>query len=86
MTYTRKNKGTCTRSTTVTVQDGVILDVSFEDGCDGNLKGITKLCKGMKARDVADMLSGIRCENKETSCPDQLAITIREMLAKQESV
>jgi len=84
MTYTRKNRGTCSESTTVTVEDGIIQKVSFEDGCDGNLKGISKLCEGMKVQDVIDMLSGISCEDKGTSCPDQLAQTLTEMLALQQ--
>ena len=83
MTYTRMNKGTCTLSTTVTLEDGVIQKISFEDGCDGNLKGIAKLCQGMMAQDVIDLLSGVQFEGKETSCPDQLALTLKEMLAQQ---
>ena len=50
-----------------------ILDVSFYGGCSGNLKGIAALAKGQKISDVQQRLSGIRCGNKITSCPDQFA-------------
>ena len=83
MTYTRKNQGTCTRSTTVTVDGDVITRVEFEDGCDGNLKGIAKLVAGMKVQHVIDMFSGICCESKKTSCPDQLAQTLIELQKQQ---
>jgi len=32
-----------------------------------------KLVEGMKVEDAIHMLKGIRCRNKSTSCPDQLA-------------
>ena len=50
-----------------------ILDVSFYGGCSGNLKGIAALAKGYKISDLQQRLSGIRCGNKMTSCPDQFA-------------
>ena len=49
MTYTRKNKGVCSLSTEVTLtDDGVIESVTVVGGCNGNLKGISRLLKGMK--------------------------------------
>ena len=52
-------------------------------GCAGNIKGIMALVKGMKAEEAIERLSGIRCGFKTTSCPDQLAITLREALDQQ---
>ncbi|MBQ3183197.1 MAG: TSCPD domain-containing protein, partial [Clostridia bacterium] len=34
------------------VEDGVISEVFFWGGCNGNLQGIRKLVKGMKIEDV----------------------------------
>lgn len=42
-------------------------------GCNGNLKGIGALLKGMKVEDVISRLDGITCGIKPTSCPDQIA-------------
>lgn len=54
-----------------------IKDVVFTGGCNGNLSGISKLIKGMKAADVIEKLEGTRCGFKDTSCPDQLSKALR---------
>jgi len=57
----------------VTVDDdGVIQQVFFMGGCDGNLQGICRLVTGQIIDDVIQKLNGIRCGGKPTSCPDQL--------------
>ena len=82
MSYLRKNVGTCSRSTEVFLSpDGVIEDVVVIGGCDGNLKGIRQLLRGMKAEDAIARMKGVRCGNKQTSCPDQSACALEEALA-----
>lgn len=71
MTY--RTKGTCSREIQFDVEDGVLKDVRFIGGCDGNLQGISNLAKGMKVEDVIKRLKGIDCGGKGTSCPDQLS-------------
>lgn len=67
-------KGVCSRMMTVTVDDnGVVQDLQVKGGCHGNLQGISALVRGMKVEDVISRLDGIRCGNRPTSCPDQLA-------------
>lgn len=78
MKYTYRTKGTCSRSITFDIEDGVVRNVQFEGGCNGNLKGIGAIVDGMKVDDVIDKLSGIRCGFKSTSCPDQLAQALME--------
>jgi len=58
-----------------------IEDVVFTGGCNGNLNGISKLIKGMKAEDVISRLEGTKCGFKDTSCPDQLSKALREAVA-----
>ncbi|MEG1782090.1 MAG: TIGR03905 family TSCPD domain-containing protein [Oscillospiraceae bacterium] len=82
MEYTRKNKGTCSRSTRVVIEDGIIKEIEIVGGCDGNIKGITSLVKGMDAKDAAQRMKGIHCGFKSTSCPDQVALAIEEALAQ----
>ncbi len=60
----------------------VIKDVIFTGGCNGNLSGISKLIKGMKAEDVIEKLEGTTCGFKQTSCPDQLSKALRQALAE----
>ena len=82
MTYTRTNKGVCSRSTKVVIEDGIIKDVEVIGGCSGNLKGIMALLIGMKAEDAIERMKGITCGFKNTSCPDQIAVTIEEALTQ----
>ena len=79
MHYTYGTRGTCSRQIDFDIDaDGRLHDVSFLGGCNGNLKGIGKLCEDMDARLIATKLEGTRCGMKNTSCPDQLAKAIRQ--------
>ena len=79
MEITYKTQGTCARSITFTKNDdGTITNISFEGGCDGNLKAISKLCNGMKAEEIIAKLKGNLCGYKSTSCADQLAKAVEQ--------
>ena len=80
MHYTYNTSGTCSRVIDFDVEDGVITNVKFVGGCNGNLKGIGKLVEGMKIEDVVDRLKGIQCGPRSTSCPDQLAKACEEYI------
>lgn len=77
-----KTKGTCSTSIDVELKDGVIDSVKFTGGCNGNLQGISALVKGMTPEEAINRLKGIRCGFKPTSCPDQLAHALEEMIAQ----
>ena len=77
-----KTKGTCSTSIDVELKDGVIDSVKFTGGCNGDLQGISALVKGMKPEEAISRLKGIRCGFKPTSCPDQLAHALEEMIAQ----
>ena len=77
-----KTKGTCSTMIDVELKHGVIDSVKFTGGCNGNLQGISALVKGMKPEEAISRLKGIRCGFKPTSCPDQLAHALEEMIAK----
>ena len=72
--------GVCSRMIKVSVDDdGIIRSAAFTGGCSGNTAGISKLVVGMKAKDVAALLKGIKCGYKNTSCPDQLAKALEKL-------
>lgn len=72
--------GTCSRLISIDVDaDGIISNLSFVGGCNGNLKGICALAIGKKASDIKQTLKGISCNGKPTSCPDQLATALKQM-------
>ena len=77
-----KTKGTCSTMIDVELKDGVIDSVKFTGGCNGNLQGISALVKGMKPEEAISRLKGIRCGFKPTSCPDQLAHALEEMITQ----
>ena len=83
MRYTYKTNGTCSVKVNFDVTDGIVSDVSFVGGCNGNLKGISSLVEGMRVDEVIDRLEGIRCGFKQTSCPDQFASALKKF--KQET-
>ena len=78
MKHSYKPQDVCSQKITFDLTDGVLSDVRVEGGCNGNLKGICALLEGMKAQDVVDRFSGIRCGFKKTSCPDQIAQAIKK--------
>lgn len=78
-----QTQGTCSKLIDVTAdENNVIQQVSFLGGCNGNLQGISKLVVGQKIDDVIARLSGIRCGNKSTSCPDQLSLALEALKAQ----
>lgn len=66
----------------IELEGEIIKEVIFTGGCNGNLNGISKLIKGMNAREVIEKLEGTRCGMNETSCPDQLSKALRQALDK----
>lgn len=76
---TYKTQGTCSSHIELEVEDGIVRELFFWGGCNGNLQGIRALVKGMKVEDVIRKLEGIRCGNRPTSCPDQLCKALREI-------
>lgn len=73
-------RGVCSRKIDIQTEDGIVRDVKFMGGCDGNLKAIGKLVSGMPVQDVIDILEGNTCGPRPTSCADQLAQALKQAL------
>ena len=73
--YDFRPRGVCSRAIHVDLtNDGATIEgVSFEGGCNGNLKAIGKLVKGQPVDQVASTLEGNTCGPRPTSCADQLS-------------
>ena len=84
MTYEYRTRGVCAAKITFDINDGIVSNVKFMGGCNGNLKGISSLVDGMKAEDVIKKVKGTRCGLKSTSCPDQLASALEKALSEVE--
>ena len=82
MTIEYTPRGVCSRRFQIDVEDGVIRDVQVLGGCNGNLKGLSALLRGMKVEEAVARMEGIRCGGKPTSCPDQLAQALKTAIVK----
>ena len=80
MDYVYKPEGVCSQLIRFSIEDGKMHNVSFERGCPGNLKAISKLVEGMDASKVVSILEGNTFGIKKTSCADQFAKAIKEKL------
>lgn len=80
MEHQYKTKGVCASKIAFELENGMLRNVRFTDGCNGNLKAISKLVEGKDAREVAEILRGNTCGGKKTSCADQLATAICQAL------
>ena len=79
MFYSYTPQKTCSHQIQFEIDNGIVRKVSFAGGCNGNLKGISALCIGMRIEDVINRLSGIKCGFKNTSCPDQFAKALSQI-------
>lgn len=77
-----KTRGTCSRQINFEIVNGVVRNVEFYSGCDGNLQGISSLVEGLPVTEVIKKLKGIDCGGRGTSCPDQLAKALEEAMVK----
>ncbi len=75
-----KFEGVCARGCTMQVEDNVIKEIEVHGGCDGNRKGLVSLLVGMNVQEAYDKLNGITCRERPTSCPDQIAKSLKTML------
>ena len=75
-----KTSGTCSREIHYEVENGIVKNVKFIGGCNGNTQGVAALVEGMKIEEVISRLKGIQCGMRGTSCPDQLVKALEASL------
>ena len=85
MHYTYRTRGTCSSLIDFEINDGVVTDIRFTGGCNGNLKAISKLVNGWTAEQIDEKLRGNTCGRRPTSCADQLARAVREASLAEKS-
>lgn len=74
---------TCSTQINLQTEGDIIRRVEIVKGCDGNTKGLARLCEGRRIEDVIGLLEGIDCKGRGTSCPDQLARALKELTSAQ---
>lgn len=79
MEYIYRTQNTCSTEIKFNIdENGVIRDVIFIGGCNGNLKAVAKLVEGCTVDEIDEKLSGITCGRRPTSCADQLAKAVKK--------
>ena len=83
MEYRYRPNGVCSSEMIFIIdENNNIQDLKVIGGCNGNLKGISELLKGMNIDDVIKKLSGIKCGFRNTSCPEQISKALLEYKGK----
>ena len=80
--FTYFPKGVCSSRYDIEIEDNKIVSIAIQNGCRGNLQGISSLLKGMDIDDVIARMEGIRCRGN-TSCPDQISKALRAYKEQQ---
>lgn len=80
--YEYITRGVCSHKIEFDIEGNVVKNVRFFSGCNGNTQGVSRLIEGMDANEAVRRLKGIDCNGRGTSCPDQLAKAISEVINK----
>lgn len=76
-------EGVCSGSMIFEIEGNVIKKLQIIGGCPGNTVGVSKLVVGRTVDEVIEMLKGIPCGMRGTSCPDQVAKALEAYKASQ---
>ena len=82
MHYTFYPQGVCSRKIDLDIENGRVHNIQYLGGCNGNLKALGALAEGMTVEEVIQRLDGIHCGERSTSCSDQLARNLKQVLAE----
>lgn len=66
-------KGVCSMKMIFEIDGNIIKSLEIIGGCPGNTAGVSLLVRGRSVDEVINMLKGIPCREKGTSCPDQVS-------------
>ena len=78
MEYKYTPEGVCSMQMIFEIENNIIKKLKIVGGCPGNTVGVSKLVEGRNIDEVIEMLKGIPCGIKGTSCPDQVAKALEE--------
>lgn len=75
-------QGVCSAKMIFEIENNIIKSLKIIGGCPGNTLGVSKLVEGRTVEQVINMLKGIPCGIKGTSCPDQVSKALKEYQEK----
>lgn len=84
MKYIYTPHGVCSMQMIFEIDGNIVKSLQVIGGCPGNTVGVATLIKGKGIEEIIQMLKGIPCGNRGTSCPDQIAKALQEYKEKYE--
>lgn len=78
MEYIYNPQGVCSMRMIFDIDNHIVKSLKIIGGCPGNTVGVSKLVEGKNIDEIIQLLKGIQCGNKGTSCPDQIAEALEE--------
>ncbi len=78
MEYRYTPQGVCSMQMIFEIDNNIIKSLKIIGGCPGNTIGVSRLVVEKSVDEVIEMLKGIPCGSRGTSCPDQVAIALEE--------
>ncbi len=78
MEYIYNPQGVCSMRMIFDIDNNIVKSLKIIGGCPGNTVGVSKLVEGKNIDEIIQLLKGIQCGNKGTSCPDQIAEALEE--------
>lgn len=85
MEYRYNPQGVCSAQMIFDIDNGIIKKLNIIGGCPGNTVGVSRLVVGKTIDEVINMLKGIPCGMRKTSCPDQIARALEEYKKNKEN-
>lgn len=82
MEYRYTPEGVCSMVMIFDIENDIIKSLKIVGGCPGNTVGVSKLVENRKIDEVIELLKGIQCGYRGTSCPDQVAKALEEYKRK----
>ncbi|MCQ2147074.1 MAG: TIGR03905 family TSCPD domain-containing protein [Bacteroidales bacterium] len=70
----------CSNQIDFDIVDGKLHNVKYIRGCEGNLRAIGRLLEGLEPQKAVDILTGVDCHGRGTSCSDQLTRVLKAVL------
>lgn len=78
MEYKYTPQGVCSMQMIFEIDNNIIKSLKIIGGCPGNTVGVSRFVVGKSVDEVIEMLKGIPCGSRGTSCPDQVARALEE--------
>ena len=82
MEYVYTPQGVCYMKMIFNIEGNILKSLKIIGGCPGNTIGVSRLVEGRTIEEVIEMLKGIPCGGRGTSCPDQVARALEEYKKK----